>query len=127
LIKILLIFFIVTYGYAFRVESSYVVAHKKALKEDKILLVFLTKKSCLYCNSEFTKLLENVAIDKIIEKRAIFVIVMKNQKESYPIEMLFTREYPTLFFLDKHELFHCETLYGEMKVEKVLECIESKF
>jgi len=124
LIKVIIALCISIYCYAFMIESSYSVAHIKALKEDKLLLVFLTKEGCEYCNNELTKILQNRKIGRAVENKALFVIVTKNQKDSYPIEMLYTTHYPTLFFLDNHELFYCETLEGEIKATKVLDCLE---
>ena len=60
------------------IESSYSVAHIKALKEDKLLLVFLTKEGCEYCNNELTKILQNRKIGRAVENKALFVIVTKN-------------------------------------------------
>jgi len=113
-------------SFGFSIESSYEKAHQKAVKEDKILMVYLTQKGCHRCRDELVKILQNKKLRLAIEKSALFVVVLKNQKESYPIEMLYTSEYPTLFFLDKRELFLCEALRGETKVDKILECLVPK-
>jgi len=108
---------------AFVVESSYSDAHKKAIREDKILMVFLRKKSCSSCNDMLTSLFIDKKVRNLIGKRATFTIVTQGQKESYPIEMLFTTEYPALFFLDKHELFACDAIIGEINLKKLEECL----
>ena len=113
-------------GYTFMIERSYTVAHIKAVKENKMLLVFLTKKECKYCNKELMKILQNKKLDKAIKNRALFVIIIKNQKESYPIEMLYSTRYPTLFLLDKYELSHCKALRGEMNPKQILDCLMKK-
>ncbi len=40
------------------------------------------------------------------------VIITEGQKSSYPLEMLYTLTYPTLFFLTPHELFLSDMLIG---------------
>jgi len=109
--------------YAFRIESSYDKAHQKALKEHKILLVFLTKKGCDYCNKELQKILQNKMLNALIEKKAVFAIVRQGQKESYPIEMLYTKNYPALFFLNENELFTCKTLYT-LSSKEIIKCLK---
>jgi len=105
------------------IESSYESAHKKALKEHKMLIVFLTKKSCSHCNNTLEKIILNKNVTSLIGKKALFCIVTKEQKESYPIEMLYTLEYPTLFFLDSTELFVCDALKGNIKLSQIQNCL----
>jgi hypothetical protein len=57
-------------------------------------------------------------IDTINEKY-ISVLIIKDQKSSYPIEMLYTFTYPSLFFLDENELFIHEPLRGDITPEKL--------
>lgn len=108
------------------IESSYESAHKKALKEHKILIVFLTKESCPQCNTVLKKIIRDKEVASLIEREALFCIVTKGQKSSYPIEMLYTSEYPTLFFLDANELFNCNTLVGKVELSKIKECLVLK-
>ena len=105
-------------------ESSYGMAQQKAKRLEKILMVFLINNSCRECNRELSKLLKSPEITVLIEKKAVFTIVHREQKESYPIEMLFTQEYPTLFFLNASELFVCDALSGEIETSKVESCLE---
>jgi hypothetical protein len=52
-----------------------------------------------------------------INQKMIAVIVTYEGRTSYPIEMYYTRVFPTLFFVDStRELFFREPLYGE-KIE----------
>jgi thioredoxin-related protein len=106
------------------IEKSYESAHQKVLKSDKILMVYLTKKRCKYCNEELAKIVQNHTLSSLIDKHAIFVIVYQKQKDSYPIEMLFATEYPTLFFLDQNELFICKALRGSIKLKDIELCIK---
>ncbi|PHS59256.1 MAG: thioredoxin family protein [Sulfurimonas sp.] len=73
--------------------ANYEDAHKLALKQNKTIMVLLIKKD---------------------SKNYIPVLISKNQLSSYPIEMLFTQEYSSLFFLDKYELFDCASLKGSI-------------
>ena len=92
-------------------QSDYEKAHSQALKENKNLLILLVDQP----SSELIKRsFMNQAYVKEINREFIAVYVMKNQKSSYPIELLYTLEYPALFFLDKYELYSCEYLSGDL-------------
>jgi len=52
-------------------------------------------------------------IDRL-NREFISVFIIKNQKRSYPIEMLYSHEYPALFFLDENELFICDPISGNI-------------
>ena len=109
--------------HALSIEHSYEKAHQKALQEKKVLIVFLTKKGCKHCNKELQKILHNKKLHHIIEKKAIFLIVLNTQKETYPIEMLYTDTYPAIFFLDKNELFTCKRLHT-ISIPAIKQCLE---
>ncbi|MEN8303689.1 MAG: thioredoxin family protein [Campylobacterota bacterium] len=99
--------------------GSFDKAHKVALKENKNLMVLLIKKDCKPCQESMkTVFLNHPYIDEI-NSDFISVIVTKDQEESYPIEMLYTFTYPTLFFLDNRELFVCKPIRGEVTPEKL--------
>ncbi|WP_193150143.1 thioredoxin family protein [Sulfurimonas sediminis] len=107
----------------FTIENSYNTAQYKALKSNKILLVFLTKKGCSACNKALMKMINSKRLTSLIEKNAVFVLVYRNQEESFPIEMLYTTQYPTLFFLDREELFTCKALRGNINITKTMDCL----
>jgi len=109
--------------HALSIESSYEKAHQKALKEKKILMVFLTQKGCNHCNIELQKILHTKELHRIIEKKALFLIILNTQKETYPIEMLYTDTYPAIFFLDENELFTCKTLHT-ISIPAIKRCLE---
>ena len=99
--------------------GDYESAYKQAIKEKKTLMVLLLDHKDSTCQEIIkTTFSHQSYIDKI-NKDYISVIVMKGQKESYPIEMLYTRTYPTLFFLDNKELFICEPLTGKITPDKL--------
>ena len=122
--KFILFFLLALTLKAFVVESSYSVAQQKAKKLEKTLMVFLVNDACKECNKELSKLLKNPKISALIEKKAVLTIVHRGQKQSYPIEMLFTLEYPTLFFLDSSELFECDAMRGKVEISKLESCLE---
>lgn len=94
--------------------NDFEAAHREALKQNKHLMVLLIKKDCPTCqNSLITTFMNQPYIDKINDEY-IPVLVTKDQEQSYPIEMLYTLVFPTLFFLDKYELFSCEPIRGEI-------------
>ena len=94
-------------------------AHQVAKKENKKLMVLLIEKDCTPCQESIKTTFINQPYIKEINDNFISIIVTKNQKESYPIEMLYTFTYPTLFFLDNRELFVCEPIRGEVTPEKL--------
>lgn len=92
--------------------SNFEDAHKEALRQHKEMMVFLITGECSTCKDVLVKtFMNNGYIDRINEN-FISVIVTKDQKQSYPIEMLYTLTYPALFFLNEQELFSCEPLEG---------------
>ena len=99
-------------------------AHQQAIKENKKLMVLLIKRDCDSCIEAIkTTFINQSYIDEINEK-FISVLVTKDQKSSYPIEMLYTFTYPTLFFLDNKELFICKPIRGEVTPDKLKSYLE---
>ncbi len=111
--------------HALHIKHSYEAAHRLALQQKKMLVVFLTKKECKACNRELVTFLQSITHDTLFEKNALFVIIIQGSSQSYPIEMLYTNEYPTLFFLDENELFACEAMRGGIDPKGVTECLLS--
>ena len=94
-------------------------AHQAAVKANKKLMVLLIEKDCKPCKESIKTTFINQPYIKEIDDNFISVIVRRNQKESYPIEMLYTFTYPTLFFLDNRELFVCKPIRGEVTPESL--------
>jgi len=94
--------------------GNYDLAHQKALKEHKPLLVLVVKKS----DSLSSQIIKKTFMDQDyvdgINSKMVPVIVTYEGALSYPIEMYYTTIFPTLFFVDsERELFLHEPLYGE--------------
>ena len=106
--------------------GNYDVAHQKALKEHKLLLVLVVKKN----NSLSSQIIKNSFMDQDyvdgINSKMVPVIVTYEGALSYPIEMYYTTIFPTLFFVDSSkETFLREPLYGERitkeEIQKLLQ------
>ena len=103
-----------------RWQADYEAARAEALKEQKELLVLLITPECSAC----MKMLRTTFMDQnyvaYINRHYVAVLVNKDQKQSYPIELLYTQEYPALFFLDTQEIYTKEALFGYVS-PKILE------
>ncbi|EDZ62926.1 hypothetical protein SMGD1_1420 [Sulfurimonas gotlandica GD1] len=99
-------------------------AHQQALKEKKKLMVLLIKKDSPESTEALTKTFMNQPYIDKINREFISVLVIKDQKSSYPIEMLYTLTYPSLFFLDNRELFVCKPIRGEVTPNKLNSYLE---
>ena len=95
-----------------RWHSNYDKAHQKALREKKLLMVLLVEKECILCNEILKTTFQNQPYIKWINKSFVPVLIISGQKQSYPIEMLYTMTYPSVFFLDSEELFIGENIFG---------------
>ena len=95
-----------------RWQGDFEKARVEALKEKKEIMVLLIKSNCSPC----MKMLRTTFIDQAyiayINQHYISVLVNKDQKQSYPIELLYTLEYPTIFFLDTQEVYTKDALVG---------------
>ena len=91
-------------------RGDYEGAHKEALKENKHLLVLLVDKNTQSAKEVIQKIFMNQEYIEVINREFIAVLITKGQNSSYPIELLYTLEYPTLFFLDRYELYSCEPI-----------------
>ncbi|MFA6195579.1 MAG: thioredoxin family protein [Sulfurimonas sp.] len=100
-----------------RWNSNYEAAHKEALKENKMLMVLLIESNSKECNKILTTTFKEQEYIKRINELFVSVLITKGQKESYPIEMLYTMSYPSIFFLNTQELFVGNNIYGYISPE----------
>ena len=91
-------------------------AHQEALKTDKFLFVLLVEE---FDSMLLKKSFMNQSYIKELNEKYISVLIKKDQKESYPIEMLYTTEYPSVFILDKHELYICDALRADLSAARL--------
>ena len=102
--------------------GDYDTAFQKAHKEHKPLLVLVVKKESSRSNKIIKDQFMNHAYVDAINQKMVPVIVMYEGRVNYPIEMYYTRVFPTLFFVDtKTETFMGEPLYGEEIKSDMLE------
>ena len=105
-------------------QGNFDKAHQQALKENKKLMVLLIKKDCAPCKETVKDTFINQQYIDKINNDFVSVIITKDQKSSYPIEMLYTLEYPSLFILDNRELFVCEPIRGNVTPDKLKSYLE---
>jgi len=102
--------------------GDYNIALQIAHKEHKPLLVLVVKKNSTLSNAIIKNIFMNQKYVEQINQKMVPVIVTYEGKLSYPIEMYYTRVFPTLFFVDsQRELFINDPLYGEEITDKILE------
>ncbi|MGB5965179.1 MAG: thioredoxin family protein [Sulfurimonadaceae bacterium] len=95
-----------------RWQSDYEKAREKAVKEKKLLMVLLIENECSQCMKMLRTTFKDQSYIKSVNEKYISVLVTNGQKESYPIELLYAIEYPSLFFLDAKEIFTREPITG---------------
>jgi len=102
--------------------GNYNLAHQKALKEHKSLLVLVVKKNDPLSSQIIKNSFMNKKYVDVINHNMVSVIVTYEGALTYPVEMYYTTVFPTLFFVDSsRETFLREPLYGENISDKVLE------
>lgn len=107
--------------------GDYDTALQLSHKEHKPLLVLVVKYKDTLSNTIIKNQFVNHDYVDTINKKMAAVIVTYEGRSSYPIEMYYTRVFPTLFFVDSsRELFFREPLYGEEITKKILKEICSK-
>ena len=99
-------------------QSDYEKARVKALQEGKGIMIFLIKKECPKCTEMLQTTFMNQDYIVKINEAYVAVLIIKDQKSSYPIEMLYTLEYPSTFFLTSREGYEREALRGYVTPEK---------
>ena len=98
-------------------QSDYEKARVQALQEGKGIMVFLIKRDCSKCREMLQTTFMNQAYIAKINEAYVAVLIIKDQKTGYPIEMLYTLEYPTTFFLTSREVYEREALRGYATAE----------
>ena len=93
-------------------HSNFDEAHHKAVKSSKKLMVFLIEKDSPHNKNILINTFMNKDYIDSINEEYISVIVTKDQRAAYPIELLYTIDYPSVFFLDNLEIYLCEALRG---------------
>ena len=112
LVIVLLALFITLYAEHVRWQGDYEKARVEAQQEKKELLVMLMQSESPACMKMLGSTFMNQGYISYINENYVAVLITKGQKQSYPIELLYTLEYPALFFLDSHEIYTKDALFG---------------
>ncbi len=92
--------------------GDYDKALQKAKEEKKPMMVLLVKKECKRCNEVIVEHFMNSDEVDELNKKYIAVIITYEGKLTYPIELFYSRTFPTLFFVNsKDERFFKEPIY----------------
>lgn len=91
---------------------------KKAKKE---ILLLVLKKECEACKSVLSEVFGDKEVQKALNGRYVPVAVFYENKNSYPIELFYTQEFPTLFFVSyKDESYLRKPIRGNITKERLL-------
>lgn len=107
-----LLFAVTVHADHVRWQGNYEKAREEAVKEKKFLMVLLIEDACSDCIKMLRITFKDQSYIKHINEKYISVLVTKGQKESYPIELLYALEYPSVFFLNEKEIFEREPITG---------------
>jgi len=106
-------------------QSDFEKARAQAVQEKKGLMIFLIAGNDKVAIKMLSHSFRDQSYIACINKNYVSILIQKGQSSSYPIELLYTLAYPSLFFLDNQELFTKETLSGYITaktLEKHLDC-----
>jgi thioredoxin-related protein len=91
--------------------GSFDTALEKARRDRKPMLIVVVRHGCSQCRELFATTFRDNEIVQLVNNKTVPVIVTK-ENEDYPIELLYTLEYPTLFLLSPEENFLAEPIKG---------------
>ena len=106
--QIFIILFAISMVYANHIKwhGNYEKALKEAREQNKVLMVLLIKNNCQKCKDLVKDIFINKPYIYELNHNVISVIVNIDNKHSFPIEMYWSNEYPTLFFVNsQNEIF----------------------
>ena len=106
--------------------GSFDAALEMSQARNRPMLVLLVKRACPSCRNLLATALRDEAVVSVVNARTVPVIVTK-ENEDYPIELLYTLEFPTLFLLTPDETFLAEPLRGEIDAPLLWRWLEEKF
>ena len=105
--------------------GSFDAALETSQARNRPMLVLLVKRACPPCRNLLAEGLRDERVVDLVNKHTIPVIVTK-ENEDYPIELLYTLEFPTLFLLTPDETFLAEPLRGEIDAPLLRRWLEEK-
>lgn len=118
---LLIIVSILAFAEHIRWQGNYDEALMEAKKEKKELLLLIVKKDCAKCKSVFIDIFNEKEIQDRVNKKYISVVVFFENKNSYPIELFYTQQFPALFFVSKEDESFLQTpLFETFTKEELL-------
>ncbi len=129
--QLLMIIFTISTIYAdtIRWQGNYDEALQQAKEDKKVLMVLLIKSDCQECKNIIRDIFMDKPYIEELDKNIVAVIVNIDNKHSFPIEMYWSGEYPTLFFINSlNEIFIHKPFYNvtQKDIEDILMEIKSK-
>jgi len=99
--------------------GDYTKALLSAKKQNKNIMLFLQESDCSECKKMLKTTLYNQEYIKNINDSYVSIIVQRENKISFPIELFYTLTYPTVFFINtEDESFLTNPIYGYVTPQK---------
>ncbi|ABB44860.1 hypothetical protein Suden_1583 [Sulfurimonas denitrificans DSM 1251] len=118
---ILMIFASLLFGEHIRWQSDFEKTLIEAKKEQKDILLLVLKRDCKDCKNIFRDIFTDKEVTKRVNDKYISIVVFFEAKDSYPVELFYTQQFPALFFVSrKDELFLNAPLFGAFTKESLL-------
>ncbi len=105
--------------------SDFYKAYSQALKSKKYMLVYLTDKKSQVKRDLFYKIFYAKNTISFVKQHFESVYLVKEINRSYPIELLYTNHFPTLFILDESEQFVCDPLFLSKNEQNLLKYLKN--
>ncbi len=96
-----------------RWHGSFESALRASQAEKRPIFVVLVERGCDECRRLFVETLMQERIVRLVNEKSVPVIVTK-ENEDYPIELLYTLEYPAIFLLSPEEVLLKPPLSGKV-------------
>ena len=97
---IVLFSLLTTAGETLRWRGSYDDARREAVENRSLLLLLLVNSDCAPCRELVRKITALHRSDPALFRNLVPVIVTTDHRASYPIELYYSRQFPTLFLVD---------------------------
>jgi hypothetical protein len=105
--------------------GSFDKALQKARSCAKPMLVVLVRRDCPPCGELVAALAADGLMARLIDEKTVPVLVTK-EYENYPIELLYTLEYPTIFLLSPEETFLMVPMQGSADLLRLRRRLEKE-
>jgi thiol:disulfide interchange protein len=100
--------------------SNYEKALQVAKKENKPIMLVLRKKDCSECKKIFAVTFRDQEYIDKLNDNYISIVATHEDKNSYPIELFYTLDFPAVFFVNsKDESFISKPIFGYIAPDKL--------